>query len=227
MINCIAIDDEPLALIIIEELCKNIPEVTLKRTFTKLSAANMYLHEYPVDLIFLDIQMPYQNGIDFYKKLDTDTLVVFTTAFPNFAVQGFEVNALDYLLKPIDPIRLKESCLRAKAFIEVAKNNKDKFISVRSEYALVKIDLEKITYIETMDDYLKIHLIGSKPAVTLMSMKKIVEKLPSKLFVRVHRSYIVSISKILSVRANVIYIASSEIPIGSSYRKAFIKEFNT
>ena len=225
MINCVAIDDEPLALVIIEELCKNIPEIVLKRTFTKLSAANMYLSEFPVDLIFLDIQMPHQNGIDFYKEIGMDTLVVFTTAYPKFAIQGFEVNALDYLLKPIDPIRFKESCMRAKAFIETIK--KEDYISVRSEYALVKIDLEKITHIETMDDYLKIYLENSKPIITLMSLKKMLEKLPNHLFSRVHRSYIVSLSKIVSVRANVIHIESSEIPIGSSYRSEFLAKFDS
>lgn len=227
MINCIAIDDEPLALIILEELCKEVPEITLKRTFTKLSSARMYLNEYPIDLIFLDIQMPQQNGIDFYKSLSTDILVVFTTAFPNFAVKGFEVNALDYLLKPIDLDRLKEACLRAENFIDITKQKNIEYISVRSEYALVKIDLVKITYIETMDDYLKIHLIDSKPVITLMSLKKMQEKLPEDLFLRIHRSYIVSVSKVSSILKNSCFIDNKELPIGAKHKRSLIDRMNS
>jgi len=226
MINCIAIDDEPLALVIIEELCKNIPEVKLMRTFTKLSAAKMYLNEFPVDLIFLDIQMPNQNGVNFYRNLEDETLAIFTTAYPNYAIQGFEVNALDYLLKPIDPLRFEEACMRAQTVLNRKKKEKENHLSVRSEYALVKILFEKISHIETMDDYLKIHLENAKPVITLMSLKTMLAKLPENMFCRVHRSFIISLDKIDSMKDSKISLGSVQIPIGGRFRKDIINHLN-
>jgi DNA-binding LytR/AlgR family response regulator len=225
--NCIAIDDEPIALIIIQEYCKQISDLELVASFTQTSKAEKYLKKFPVDLIFLDIHMPDINGIDFYKRIKQDTLVIFTTAHSKYAVEGFNVSAIDYLLKPIDFDRFKEGCEKAISYYSHIKNpiGKQEFLYVRSEYALVKVPFNDILYMETMDDYIKIHQFGKKPVITLMSMKKMMQKLPEKDFLRVHRSFIVSFHNIESVRSKSISLGAVDIPIGKSYEKEFLKRY--
>ena len=228
--KAIAIDDEPLALQVIEKLTAKVGFITLEKTFTDPNAARNHLISFPVDLIFLDINMPSVNGINFYKSLKQETMVIFTTAFSEYAVKGFEVNAIDYLLKPIDIKRFVQACEKAQNYYQHIFNkteSKAKHLYVRSEYSLVKIAFEDILYFETLDDYIKIHLAGKKPLLTLMSMKKMMDLLPDTDFVRVHRSFIVSMSKIEQVRNQVIKILGNEIPIGITYLSAFHKVFST
>jgi DNA-binding LytR/AlgR family response regulator len=226
MINCIAIDDEPMALEVIKSLCARISFINLTHTFTQVSAAQKHLRKFPVDLIFLDIQMPDMNGVDLYKSIEQKAMVIFTTAYSVYAVEGFNVNAIDYLLKPIEFDRFSTACDKAKEYAEYLKpreSTPQANLFVRSEYALVKILYKEIFYLETMDDYIKIHLKEGRTVLTLMSMKKMLEKLPSKDFIRVHRSYIIPFSRIESVSSKSISLGSIEIPIGASYKTDFLE----
>lgn len=228
MISCIAIDDEPLALEIIQSFCDRINDIELKKTFTSNSEAGHYLKKQPVDLIFLDIQMPDINGIDFYKSLDHAPLLILTTAFAEYAVEGFNIKAVDFLLKPINFQRFEQAVKKARDSYEFFQTNKDsehRYLMVRSEYSLVKIPFEEILYIETLDDYIKIHQHEKKVVLTIMSLKKVLEKLPGEEFVRVHRSFIVPLKRIESVRGKNIMVAGQEIPIGKNYEKEFLEQY--
>jgi DNA-binding LytR/AlgR family response regulator len=227
MIQCIAIDDEPLALEIIEAFCKKLPFLQLQKTFTDTSEAARYLRKFPVDLLFLDIQMPDMSGIEFYRRHASDKMVIFTTAFSEYAVEGFNLSAIDYLLKPITFSRFQQAAARAQEYYNYqhqAQPSEALSLFVRSEYSLVKIPLADILYIETLDDYLKIHVAGRKPVLTKMNLKAISEKL-SPDFVRVHRSYIVPMSRISSVRGKVIHMDSVEIPIGVKFEDDFFTRY--
>lgn len=228
MINCIAIDDEPLALEIITAYCEKIPYIELLKTFTQVSKAQKHLRKYPVDLLFLDIQMPDINGINFYNALEQKPLVIFTTAHTKYAVEGFEVSAVDYLTKPFNLIRFETACEKAKNYLQSTnpqQSNNRAALYIRSEYALVKILFEEIIYIETFGDFIRIHQKNKKPVLTLMSLRKMEEKLPNNLFIRVHRSFIVSLTKIKSIRRSTITIEDQKIPIGSTYKGLIDKYF--
>jgi DNA-binding LytR/AlgR family response regulator len=222
MINCIALDDEPMALDVIKELCKEVPFISLTHTFTQVSLAQQHLNSFPVDLIFLDIEMPDKNGLVFLKAIKQNIMVVFTTAHSKYAVESYNVNAIDYLLKPVELDRFKMACNKANDFFEYSNTSISKLqncLYVRSEYALIKILHSEIRYLETMDDYIKIHTTDGKIILTLMSMKKILNKLPSNDFIRVHRSFAVSLSNITSIRNQTILLRDTTIPIGVNYKK--------
>lgn len=228
MITCIAIDDEPLALEIIESFCSRIPFLQLQKTFTDTDEAAKYLRKQPVDLLFLDIQMPDINGIDFYKQHAKDKMVIFTTAYSQYAVEGFNVSAVDYLLKPIEFSRFSVAVNKANEYynyIHASDNKNHQHLFVRSEYSLVKIPFSEIEYIETLDDYIKIHLPGKKPVLTKMNLKNVMSKLNPKEFVRVHRSYVVPLSKITAVRGKNIYLDKIQIPIGVKFEEEFFRQF--
>jgi len=228
MLNCIAIDDEPMALEVIKSHSNKLSYINLIHTFTQVSKAKRHLKKFPVDLLFLDIQMPDVNGIDFYKSLRQETMVVFTTAFSEYAVEGFNVNALDYLLKPIDFERFVTACEKAQDYFNYLNssiNSNQQSLYVRSEYSLVKIPFQEILFLETMDDYIKIHCVNKRTVLTLSSMSKIFEKLPQGEFVRVHRSFIIPWSKITSVRHKTVLLDNIEIPLGSNYIKEFLTNY--
>ncbi len=223
MLTCIAIDDEPLALEVIKKYIAKIYFLELKGVFTDAFEAKKVLDASPVDILFLDIQMPDINGIEFSKMLSSkDTAVIFTTAFSEYAVEGFNVDAVDYLLKPIEYDRFLKAIYKAKEYIEYLNNQElnQGYIFVKSDYQMVKINLKDIIYIEGLDDYIKIYL-PHKSVLTLMTLKTITQKLPAREFVRVHRSYIVPISKIENVSKSKIKITDKEIPIGVSYSDSF------
>jgi len=226
MIQCIAIDDEPLALELISAFCAEIDFINLQQTFTKTSDAVIYMQSNQVDLLFLDIQMPDISGIDFYKSLQEKMMVIFTTAYSQYAVEGFNLNALDYLLKPYEFERFQKALSKAKEFHEFnqKEQNETNYIFVRADYSLIKIDCNEILYIESIDDYIKIHLPGKKPIMTLSTLKGIEDKLPNN-FIRVHRSYIASLNKIDSIRGKNIQIGVTEIPISNKYEAAFFKAY--
>lgn len=230
MINCIALDDEPMALEVIRSLCEKVPNIELTHCFTQPSQAKKHINKYPVDLLFLDIQMPDINGIDFYKGINREIIVIFTTAFSEYAVEGFNVCAIDYLLKPIKFDRFYAACNKAIDYSNYLKSGVIKpetFLYVRSEYALIKIAFDEIIFLETMDDYIRIYRQEGPPVLTLMSMSKILEKLPENEFVRVHRSFAVPISKIQSVKGKKIRINNMNIPIGSTHYKYFMDTFKS
>jgi two-component system, LytTR family, response regulator len=224
MIRAIALDDEPPALGVLENFCKRVDFLELQKVFTKPQEALKFLNKFPVDLIFLDVKMPTISGIDFHRQVPEETMVIFTTAYSEFAVEGFNLNAVDYLLKPFSFDRFLQAVTKANEFQRFyyqKENAIQQYIFVRADYSLVKIMLNEIMMVEGLDDYLKIHLPGKKPVVTRMTMKAILEKLPGKDFVRVHRSFIVPLSKIEKVRNKMIYIGELRIPIGSSYERPF------
>lgn len=228
MIKAIAVDDEPPALKILESFCKQTDLITLEKTFTKPSEAQKYLKRFPVDLLFLDIQMPSLSGLDFYKSVQQETMVIFTTAHSQFAVEGFNLSAVDFLLKPFTLERFLQAVNKASDFYNYTHNSErsqNQFLFVRADYSLIKIAIPDILFIEGLDDYLKIHLYNQKTIVTRMTMKAIMEKLPAKEFIRVHRSFILPFSRIENVRNKVITVAGTEIPIGSSYEEEFFKVF--
>lgn len=228
MISAIAIDDEPLPLEIIQEYCSGVEFIKLEKKFTQTGEAKKYLERYPVDLIFLDINMPEISGIDFYKGLKQETMVIFTTAYAQYALDGFELSAVDFLLKPYAFERFKVAVTKAKEYHNFLhqKQSEEKHIFIRADYSLIKVQIADILYIEGLADYLKIHLDTGKTLLTRMTMKGILSRLPEKDFIRVHRSFIVPFARIKSVRNKNIYLTSDiEIPIGVRYEEDFNKAF--
>lgn len=229
MINAIAIDDEPLALTVIESLCKKSGSINLQRTFTQPSEALKHLRKFPVDLIFCDIQMPSMTGINLVKSLQQNTMVIFTTAFSEYAVISYELNAIDYLLKPINQKRFTQAIVKAQEYFEYI-NKKDqsteKNIFIRADFSLVKIPVADILYIEGLADYLKIYVKDRKTIVARMPMKDMMEKLPSADFIRVHRSFILPFNKIEAVRGTTIFIGDNEFPIGRTYMDEFFSRYS-
>ena len=221
MIRAIAIDDEPLALMVIENYCVRNSHIDLVKTFSNLKDAQKYINQFPIDLMFLDIQISRTNGMDFYKNLEKKIPVIFTTAFAEYALDGFNVSALDYLLKPIEYERFEEAINKAVLILVDKKLAEDSdYLTIRADYKLNKILYDDILFIEGLDDYVKIHLIDNKKITARISMKSILEKLPEKLFIRVHRSFIVPLKKIKSIQNKVLYLNNQEIPIGDTYKNS-------
>ncbi len=230
MINAIAIDDEPLALTVIRSLCDKNEGINLVKTFTQPNEALKHLRKYPTDLIFCDIQMPAMTGINLVKSLQQNTMVIFTTAFSEYAAVSYELNAIDYLLKPINQKRFTQAITKAKEYFDYINKkgqHAEKDIFIRADFSLVKIPLADILYIEGLADYLKIHIRGRKTIVTRMPMKDMMEKLQSTDFIRVHRSFILPFSKIEAVRGTTIFIGGKEFPIGRTYADDFFSRYSS
>jgi len=220
-LTCVAIDDEPLALELIRSYVARMPDVQLLGTFEDAVSGIEYLARKNPDLIFLDINMPDISGIELAKALKEKPMIIFTTAHKQFAFDGFELEAVDYLLKPIDFDRFSKAVFKA---IDVKKykarsdsSQEELVIYVHSEYRMIKIVLKNVEYIESMEDYIKIHLANDKPVLTLMSLKKVLEMLPEQQFRRIHRSYIVPVSRIRSVQNKKVQLSHVLLPIGESY----------
>jgi two-component system, LytTR family, response regulator len=234
--KAIALDDEPIALEIIQSFAAQIPDFVLERAFIKVADAKKFLARYPVDLIFLDINMPEINGLDFVSQISQNTMVIFTTAYSEYAVKGFELNAVDYLLKPISFERFQQAIDKANEFAKVMQLNEqhleNSHLLIRADYQLLKIEFASIQLIEALADYLRIKLVGNKSITIRMTMKAMLAKLPPNEFMRVHRSYIIPIRRILSIRNRVIYLdespgeAGMEIQIGHSYITAVAQRFS-
>lgn len=274
-ISCIVVDDEPLAVRLMESYVAKTPFLSLKGSFTSGTAAYSFLQDNPVDLLFCDIQMPNLSGMDLSRMLPERTRIIFTTAFSEYAVEGFKVRALDYLLKPISYEDFLSAAMKAKEYleliddkslrqaqrpsglvtepavstlvtepavrrgspttevtepavstsvtepVEVTGQRKIKSIFVKTEYRLQQIDLDRITYIEGLKDYVKIHLNnGTAPILSLMRLKALEDTLPKEDFVRVHKSFIVRLAAIEAIERNHILIGPSRIPIGDTYQTA-------
>ena len=224
-INCVIIDDEPLAAELLLSYAKRISYLNVKGTFNSAIAAMRELREHPVDLIFLDIQMPELSGLEFARILPPQTRIIFTTAFNQYAIDGYKVNAMDYLLKPISYDDFLQACNKALEYFtsqQIHTSNKektDRFIFVKSEYKLVRINLDDVLYIEGVKDYVKIYFDnGDKPVMSLMNMKRIEESLPSPEFMRTHRSYIVNMMKVKVIDRLRIVFDKVYIPISDSYK---------
>ncbi|MDT3403981.1 LytR/AlgR family response regulator transcription factor [Mucilaginibacter terrae] len=228
-LKCIAIDDEPLALELMEQYIARFPSLQLLHTFEDAVSGAEYLKHNPVDLLFVDINMPDITGIDLVRSLTNKPMVIFTTAYRNFALEGFELEALDYLLKPIDITRFTKAVEKALEFNQyktsVAQQPVQESLYVYSEYRMLKINVPDIEYIESMEDYIKIHLTNEdKPILTLMALKKVLEKLPQNHFKRIHRSYVVAVDKIRIIQNRKIKLSKAELPVGDSYA-ASVKEW--
>ncbi|MCR5513553.1 MAG: LytTR family DNA-binding domain-containing protein [Prevotella sp.] len=235
MIRCMAIDDEPLALQQIVTYINKVPFLELVAQCQSALEARQYLEQDTVDAIFCDINMPDLNGMDFVKSLATPPLIVFTTAYAEYAVEGFKVNAVDYLLKPFGlqdfqraANRLKERSLPPTPPKEESSSDTDDTIFLKTEYRIVKVSISNIRYIEAMSEYLKVYIEGdSKPIITLLSMKKMEERLP-EYFMRIHRSYIVNLKMIQEVNKNrIIMDKDTYLPIGDMYKDAFQQYLDT
>ena len=237
MIRVLAIDDEPLALQQLTAYIQKIPFLSLEGQCQSAIEAKEILNRENIDAIFCDINMPDLNGMEFVKSLASPPLIVFTTAYSEYAVEGFQVNAVDYLLKPfgLDDFkraanRLQErlSATAAPVAATPADKDDDDTIFVKTDYRVVKVAISDIRYIEGMSEYLKLHLKSDpKPLITLLSMKKIEEFLPSY-FMRIHRSYIINLKEIQEVNKNrVIMDADTYLPIGDNYKEAFNDYLNT
>ncbi|MBO4530747.1 MAG: response regulator transcription factor [Paludibacteraceae bacterium] len=230
-LDCIIIDDEPLALGLMESYVKKTPFLNLVAKFENAVEAMSTLKENPPHLLFLDIQMPELNGLEFSKIIKDKTKIIFTTAFQQYALEGYKVNALDYLMKPISYPDFLEAANKALAWYEMANTehkeegateNRKRSIFVKSDYKLVQIELDKITHIEGLKDYVKIFVEGEQyPILSLMSMKSLETMLPQDQFIRVHRSFIVQPKKIKTIERNRIIFGKEYIPISDSYKDSF------
>ncbi len=223
MIKAIALDDEILALKIIEAYAGKIENLSLERMFHVQADARKYLNKFPVDLIFLDIEMPSKNGMDFYKAISQNTKVIFTTAYSEYAVEAFSINAVDYLLKPFSFERFRSAVEKVKTGNEIREAD---YLSIRADYKLHKINFEDILLIEGLDDYIQIHLADGSRITARSSMKNMLEKLSAKDFIRVHRSYIVPVGRIKTVVNRNIHIGGFIIPIGETYKDMVMKMVN-
>jgi len=221
-LKCVAIDDEPLALELIKTYVARFPGLQLVQVFEDALSGAEYLKQNPVDLLFVDVNMPDITGVELVRSLVNSPMIIFTTAYRNYAFESYELQAIDYLLKPIDFTRFTAAVEKAIDFHKyknsIQESTNDESIYVYSEYKMIKILLRDIEYIESMGDYLKIYLSTSdKPTLTLMTMKKVLEKLPTDQFARIHRSYIVALNKIKSIHNRKVKLANSELPVGDAY----------
>lgn len=231
--KCIIIDDEPLAQQLLEDYIRHIPFLKLEKKCNSAFEAYEILQKTNIDLIFLDIHLPNVSGVEFISSLDNRPMFIFTTAYPEYAVEAFDLNAVDYLLKPIPFRRFLKAANKAYQIFSVNRKVKREdlidnqeseqdFIMVKSDYKSVKIQLSHILYIEGLKDYVKIYIQNEeKPVITLNSLKKMADNLPGSHFLRVHKSFIINTNKIKSVTKNRIIINDKWIPIGDNYKNDF------
>jgi len=226
MISCIAIDDEPLALDLLEDNIKQVPYLMLAGKFSNAIDALQLLKEQNIDLVFLDIQMPGLTGLQFIQSLTIKPMFILVTAYDKFALEGFNLNVVDYLVKPVSLDRFIMACNKASELYELkqrkssgVKSNDDYFF-INVDYSLVKVMYSNIIWIEGLKDYIKIHLKDSnKPIVTRMAMKSMEDQLPDSMFMRIHKSYIVSKNFISSVKKNAVFMENGiELPVGENYK---------
>ena len=234
-ITCVIVDDEPMALNLVESYVKKTPFLELKQKCSSAIEAMEFIKERPVDLLFLDIQMPDLTGIEFSKMLPKDTRVIFTTAFDQYALEGFKVEALDYLLKPFDYAEFLAAANKANTWFELVKGRQQhviseekEFLFVKSEYKQLRIKLADVLYFEGLKDYIKIWIKDNPKAIlTLMSLKSLQEELPSSQFMRVHRSFIVSLKNIEVVERSQIIINKQRITVSEQYKSTFLEYINS
>ena len=233
MITCLAIDDEPLGLKQIAGYIEKTPFLQVAGLCESALQAMDFLSANRVDLMFVDINMPDLNGMEFVKSLSHPPKVIFTTAYSEYAVEGFRVDALDYLLKPISYSHFLKAANKAKEWFDrreqkpIQIESNDEFLFIKSEYKIVRINLADITYVEGMREYVRIHLTGQSPVMTLMSLTKLEEKLPGSEFMRVHRSFIVNLQKITTVERNrIVFDKGVYIPISDAYKEKFQEFLN-
>lgn len=227
-ISCVIVDDEPYALELIQNYVSKTPFLELKGKCSNAFDALEILNNEKIDVIFLDIQMPELTGIELSKTISKETRIIFTTAFSEYALDGFKVDALDYLMKPFNFEEFYNAALKAKEWFglkrksvsETAANND--FIFVKSEYKQLKIKLEDVLYFEGLKDYIKIWLVNQPKAIlTLMSLKSLEEELPESKFMRIHRSFVIALDKIEEIERNQVIINKQRITVAEQYKSKF------
>ena len=236
--KCVIIDDEPLAVELLEDFVNKIDTLELLRTFNNAIDAVSFINQNNVDLIFLDIQMPHFSGIEFLNTIEKKPLIIFTTAYSDYAVEGFNLGAVDYLVKPIPFHRFLKSVVRAQQISNPAAviqavtestptpESEQDFMFVRAEYENVKMNFSDILFIEGLKDYVKIYTTDNKFTLTLISLIKLENLLSNKGFSRIHRSYIINIKHVKSIQKNKVLISDKRIPISESYKNAFFEKIN-
>lgn len=231
--NCVIVDDEPLAREAMELLIADVAQLQLAGTFNNAAAASHFMEQHTVDLVFLDIQMPGITGIEFARTISKKTLVIFTTAYTEYALDSYEVDAIDYLVKPVEPERFQKAVEKALSYhFLLLKEEKEaietitaaEYFFVKADRRYFKISFTDILFIEGLKDYVILQLDGQR-IITRMSLKAVFDLLPKNLFLRVNKSYIVNTRYIDSFDNNDIFIKSHEIAIGNSYRDAFFEDF--
>lgn len=235
VLTCWIIDDEPLAIELLESYVAKTSFLKLTGSYSSALEAMKDVTKEPVDIIFLDIQMPEISGMEFARFIEADTRIIFTTAFSEYALEGYRVDALDYLLKPITYTNFLVATKKALKWFEMKQSSSEKNLSatheqqeeqmfVKADHKLIRILFKDILYIEGWKDYVKIHLKNKPhPILSLMSMKGLEETLPPTKFIRIHRSYIIQKNKIDSISKNRVKIGDKELPIGESYKEEFNK----
>lgn len=235
--KCVIIDDEPLAVELLQDFVQKVDTLELINTFNNAIDAVSFINQNNVDLIFLDIQMPHFSGIDFLNTIEKKPLVIFTTAYSDYAVEGFNLGAVDYLVKPIPFHRFLKAVVRAQQVLQpvaaqaLTENNntpeiEQDFMFVRAEYENVKLNFADILFIEGLKDYVKIYTTDNKFTLTLISLIKLENLLSSKGFARIHRSYIINIKHVKSIQKNKVLISDKRIPISESYKNTFFEKIN-
>src|SRR5689334_18616610 len=228
MLRCIAIDDEPLALELLEDNIRQVPFLKLTGKCSNAIDAIQFLQDHTVDLIFLDIQMPGLTGLQFIQSLTQKPMIILVTAYEKFALEGFNLEVVDYLVKPVALDRFIKATNKAWELYQLrnktaAPETQADYFFVNSDYSMRKIEFAEIISIEGLKDYIKINLKNSaKPVISRMSMKVLEEELPPSKFIRIHKSYILAISAITAVRKNSVFVGDMEFPIGESYKNAII-----
>lgn len=229
-LNCLIVDDEPLALELIQSYVERIPFLNLIASCSNAIEATEVVKNNTIDLAFLDIQMPGVSGLELAKVMDSKTLIVFTTAFDNYAIDGYKVNAIEYLLKPFTFEEFYNSANKAHLIFEERHNanaSENQFLFVKTEYRIQRIDINSILYIEGLKDYVKIYIQHeNKPILSLMSLKSVVENLPSNKFMRVHRSFIVNLTKVQTIERSRIVFGNVYVPISDNYKAEFWEYIN-
>lgn len=227
-LQCIAIDDDELSLAILKRYCNKLPDISLNEVFNNPMEALVHLKNSKPDLVFLDIDMPEISGISIARKLKGQSMIIFTTSYKDFALEGFALDAIDFLLKPFDFERFYHAVAKAREYHEFQnlKQNREKehdYIIIKEDYQNVKVNLSDILYIEALDNYVKIHT-RHRTYLTLKNLKAMADSLNSKNFMRVHKSYIVSLNQIDHFSRDYIHINGSVIPIGRTFVKKFMQE---
>jgi DNA-binding LytR/AlgR family response regulator len=232
-IRCLAVDDEPLALDLLEDNIRQVPFLKLVAKCRNALEAAEVLRTESVDLLFLDIQMPGLTGFQFIQSLTQKPMVILITAYEKYALEGYNLNVVDYLVKPVSFDRFFKACNKAWEFFRLKnqavhaggpdQQEDPGYFFVNAEYSLVKVVTDDIIMVEGLKDYIKIHLTGNKPLVIRMSMKTIEEKLPPKKFTRIHKSYIISVAHITSIRKGSVFLGNLELPLSENYKDSLLQ----
>lgn len=227
MYRCIVIDDEPLALQVLADYINQTDGLQLVDITTSPVQGLQRIQNNEADLIFLDIEMPELSGIQVLKMIGDHCKVILTTAYPEFAMEGYEYNVVDYLLKPVSPERFAKAIKKLPALSAVEEHkNADGYFFVKSEYKLLRIDYSQVLFLEALRDYVAIHTAGGNKILTLQSMTSFEKELPDGLFVRIHKSYLISIPKISFIEKNRVGISDKLLPVGDTYKTNFLQKIN-